>query len=217
MESNANASNKIIPHENDILLGRGGKNNRHSGNERLRNLARTYVDAYTRSTKKGKSNISWDLVQAVRSMKPPGRFLKRDSVSGTWQDVGDDAAREKTSQAMRDAIAASINNHYSFGIHPYTSTTSGNGIDGGRNTGLFPLPTPHGPSRTLTFPTYGGDSLTVSTLFLVCYLIHSRILTDIHLIRCRMHIPIHPSCIRVKHIFVLGHPRQIQILFHPKT
>ena len=111
-------SDKIIPHENDILLGRGGKNNRHIGNDKLRTLARTYVEAYTRSTKKGKSNISWDLVKAVRSMKPPGRFLKRDSVSGTWQDIGDDAAREKTSQAMRDAIAVSIDNHI-FGQQRY--------------------------------------------------------------------------------------------------
>jgi len=114
MDSNG----KIIPNENDVLLGRGGKNNRHVGNERLRSLAKTYVDAYTRSTKKGKSNISWDLVQAVRSMNPPGRFLKRDSAAENWIDVGDECAREKTSQAMRDAIAASNHNHV-FGPSRY--------------------------------------------------------------------------------------------------
>lgn len=30
-----------------------------------------------------------------------GRFLKRDEKSGLWFEVGDDAAREKTSQALR--------------------------------------------------------------------------------------------------------------------
>lgn len=32
-------------------------------------------------------------------------FLKRDSDSGTWVDVGDDIAREKASQVLRDAVA----------------------------------------------------------------------------------------------------------------
>jgi hypothetical protein len=33
------------------------------------------------------------------------RFLKRDSTTKTWEDVGDDAAREKGSQVLRDAVA----------------------------------------------------------------------------------------------------------------
>jgi len=38
-------------------------------------------------------------------MKPSGRFLRKCSASsGDWEDVGDDIAREKTSQVLRDAI-----------------------------------------------------------------------------------------------------------------
>lgn len=33
---------------------------------------------------------------------PPGRFLNKDTKSGTWNDIGDGRAREKTSQALRE-------------------------------------------------------------------------------------------------------------------
>jgi len=93
------------PHENDILLGRGGNNNKHIGNEKLRALARSQVERYRSSTKKDKSKISRELVFYVRSMSPPGRFLKRNAFNEQWEDVGDDVAREKTSQALRDAVS----------------------------------------------------------------------------------------------------------------
>ncbi|KAL7566056.1 hypothetical protein ACA910_009843 [Epithemia clementina (nom. ined.)] len=95
----------ITVHENDVLMGRGGKNNQHSGNEKLRELAREQSANYRESTKKGKSSISRDLVQKMRDMVPPARFLKRNSTSGEWEDVGDDIAREKASQVLRDAVA----------------------------------------------------------------------------------------------------------------
>jgi len=98
-------SERIEPTENDILMGRGGKNNQHVGNEKLRDLARGRCEDYRMSSKKGKSYISRELVQRVREMEPPGRFLKKDSVSGLWEDVGDEVAREKASQALRDAVS----------------------------------------------------------------------------------------------------------------
>jgi len=63
----------IRPHENDVLMGRGGKNNQHSGNEKLRGMARLEGENYRKSSKKGKSYISRQLVQRVRSLNPPGR------------------------------------------------------------------------------------------------------------------------------------------------
>jgi len=93
------------PHENDVLLGRGGNNNKHGGNAQLRSLARAQVDHYSRSSKKEKSKISRQLVYQVRAMDPPGRFLKRHTFTEEWEDVGDDVAREKASQALRDAVS----------------------------------------------------------------------------------------------------------------
>ena len=63
----------IQPSENDILLGRGGKNNQHSGNEKLRELARAHAKNYNSSTKKGKSILSRILVKQMRELDPPSR------------------------------------------------------------------------------------------------------------------------------------------------
>ena len=41
----------------------------------------------------------------MRDLDPPSRFLKRDTLTGKWEDVGDDVAREKASQVLRDAVA----------------------------------------------------------------------------------------------------------------
>ena len=38
----------------------------------------------------------------MRQQTPPGRFLSKDNKSGTWSDIGDARAREKTSQALRE-------------------------------------------------------------------------------------------------------------------
>jgi hypothetical protein len=57
------------------------------------------------STKKQKMKISSSIVDAVRSLQPPGRFLEKNPSNGTWYDIGDKKAVEKTSQALRDGAA----------------------------------------------------------------------------------------------------------------
>ena len=66
-------SNISHPHENDVLMGRGGKNNQWYGNEKLRSIARERCREYQLATKKEKSLISRELVKRVRRMKPSGR------------------------------------------------------------------------------------------------------------------------------------------------
>lgn len=51
------------------------------------------------------------------------RFLKRDSVTGAWVDVGDDVAREKASQVLRDAVAILLESE-TTGTRPGTDTRS---------------------------------------------------------------------------------------------
>lgn len=41
-------------------------------------------------------------------MNPPARFLKKNNETGLWEDVGDEVAREKASQALRDAVALEL-------------------------------------------------------------------------------------------------------------
>jgi len=97
---------RIEPHEHDILMGRGGKNNQHVGNENLRDMAREQAAVYRESSKKGKSYISRQLVRAARNLIPPARFLRKNIGAGLWEDVGDEIAREKASQALRDAVSS---------------------------------------------------------------------------------------------------------------
>lgn len=63
------------PHENDVLMGRGGKNNQHSGNEKLREFARGRCEDYRIACKKGKSDISRELVRLMRQLDPPARCV----------------------------------------------------------------------------------------------------------------------------------------------
>ena len=48
----------IIPDDNDVLMGRGGRNFEHVGNEQLRRFAHDRVRDYQRATKKQKAAIS---------------------------------------------------------------------------------------------------------------------------------------------------------------
>jgi len=68
-------SQTIQPHQNDVLLGRGGRNNQWTGNENLRTMARQLSSAYKAAPKRNKPSIAWLLVTKVRSLKPPGRYV----------------------------------------------------------------------------------------------------------------------------------------------
>lgn len=95
----------IVPHQNDILMGRGGNTNMHAGNQSLRGMALSLREKYKASRKKEKSMISRELVRKVRDLAPPGRFLNLNKTTQAWEDVGDEKAREKVSQVLRDAVA----------------------------------------------------------------------------------------------------------------
>lgn len=71
----------------------------HPGNRRFRDLIHENRRAYLRARKNDKPNISRSIVRSIRQAR--GRFLKRDEKLGVWFEIGDDAAREKTSQALR--------------------------------------------------------------------------------------------------------------------
>ena len=60
---------------------------------------RVYVTA---RFKREKRLIATSIVEQIRSMDPPGRFLQKDMDSKTWVDIGVEKSREKTSQALRE-------------------------------------------------------------------------------------------------------------------
>lgn len=91
------------PHENDVLCGRGGSINNHAGNERYRLCVNQKKRVYlTARFKREKRLIAASIVQSIRSLNPPGRFLQRNAKTGVWHDIGDIKARDKSSQALRE-------------------------------------------------------------------------------------------------------------------
>mmetsp|Transcript_14573 Transcript_14573/g.16951 ORF Transcript_14573/g.16951 Transcript_14573/m.16951 type:complete len:786 (-) Transcript_14573:134-2491(-) len=90
------------PHTNDVLYGRGGGTNHHPGNKRYRKLVEARKVDYVNSKRLDKPLVALEIIKHWRTQEPPGRFLKIDEDTGTWHDVGDKKAREKTSQALRE-------------------------------------------------------------------------------------------------------------------
>lgn len=98
------------PGSHDVLCGRGGGTNNHSGNVKFRKLVNEHKMRYFAAPKVDKPKVAREVVKIWRELTPPGRFLARkaapDPGSGdqnvTWSDVGDKKAREKASQCLRE-------------------------------------------------------------------------------------------------------------------
>jgi hypothetical protein len=81
--------------DNDVLSGRGGRINNHPGNIAFRNIVEGYKHEYLdpRTRKLEKAHVAARLVAQIRSMNPPGRFLKEDSENpGMYVEIGDQKA-----------------------------------------------------------------------------------------------------------------------------
>ena len=90
--------------ENDVLSGRGSSINSYSGNVQFRSLVVQLKDAYRQAPDRlAKMMISDRVVQVIRSMNPPGRFVIEEESS--WVDIGDDKARAKVATALREKKA----------------------------------------------------------------------------------------------------------------
>ena len=103
MANNKTEMSTEEPHNNDVLCGRGGTINAHPGNEQYRMFVDRKKRVYlTARFKREKRLIAQSIVDEVRNLKPPGRFLSKDAKTNIWSDVGDEKARDKTSQALRE-------------------------------------------------------------------------------------------------------------------
>jgi hypothetical protein len=95
----------FTPGPYDVIFGRGRKVFMHEGNQRFRTVVADSLQEYSdTTTKMEKSYLLCDIVAKVRNNSPNGGFVKKDPKNGRWHEVGDFLAREKTSQAFRDAL-----------------------------------------------------------------------------------------------------------------
>lgn len=85
----------------DVLSGRGGDAAFHKGNLQMRGYCVEVREEYKHAKKLAKSAIASRVVQRVRS--EGGRFLKRDSDTEMWWDIGDEQAKKKVSQVLRES------------------------------------------------------------------------------------------------------------------
>jgi hypothetical protein len=118
----------VAPNQHDVLCGRGGGTNNHVGNELFRQMVNQKKRSYLNSCKRDKPAVSRGIVQAIRNLEPSGRFLQRDEATGLWYDIGDQKAREKTSQALRE------------GAPEIRKSMGGSGPSGGISQGTSPAP-----------------------------------------------------------------------------
>ena len=101
--NNKNEGNELLisPNSKDILLGRGGNNNKNEGNELLRNLCRAKASEYTQSSKKERANIINHLLEETKSST---RFLFRSKITGHWEKAEKNTSREKVSRTLRNCV-----------------------------------------------------------------------------------------------------------------
>eukprot|EP00978_Attheya_sp_CCMP212_P006615 scaffold15327_cov58-Attheya_sp.AAC.5 len=120
-QQKARAMQKVrSPNPQDVLCGRGGGINSHPGNKTFREWVKLEKGAYNSAlTKSEKAKHTQFIVQKVKSLVPPGRFLQRDTTAtsarpslssgsgpnglvGPWIEIDDIKALAKTSQALRE-------------------------------------------------------------------------------------------------------------------
>lgn len=87
-----------------MLNGRGVKIASHMGNLRFRAQIKQmrddrYCENFSSSEKKALARI---IIDQIKSLNPPGRFLKRHGNDGPWIELSKMEAEKKTKQALRD-------------------------------------------------------------------------------------------------------------------
>ena len=80
----------FAPGDGDVLMGRGRTCYNHTGSVRFRNMCVDRLDEYSRAEGKAeKSCIIAEIVRRVREYSPKGGFVKMDTESGNWYEVGE--------------------------------------------------------------------------------------------------------------------------------
>ena len=105
-----NDGKRFLPKEfepgfHDVLLGRGKRCYQHFGTKNFLSVVASTLGKYSSATSKAeKSRIIVSVVSKIQKRNPYGGFIKKDSETGRWYQVGEFVARERTSQAFRDAL-----------------------------------------------------------------------------------------------------------------
>eukprot|EP00934_Nitzschia_sp_Nitz4_P006744 Nitzschia sp. Nitz4//scaffold56_size114212//15959//16603//NITZ4_003934-RA/size114212-processed-gene-0.32-mRNA-1//1//CDS//3329554658//6734//frame0 len=93
----------FVPSRFDVLCSRGKLSWNHEGNVFFRKLVKLNAQRYeTANSRLQRSVVVSALVDCIRS-RATG-FVKQEPKSGMWTEVGDELAREKVGQLMRNIL-----------------------------------------------------------------------------------------------------------------
>ncbi|CAB9522069.1 expressed unknown protein [Seminavis robusta] len=93
------------PGKHDVMLGRGGESNYHSGNIAFRHMVQQYKERFRLGSRKEKNRVIDEVVNTWRNQDPIGRFVAKKKLSNgdvVWYDVGDDLARKRAAKSLAE-------------------------------------------------------------------------------------------------------------------
>ena len=163
----------IVPHDHDVLSGRGNSVNHHPGNEYFRSLVRHHKLAYVRCPKPQKEQFSKLIVSTVRDREPPGRFLKQNSGTKLWYNIGTQKALDKTRQALREGAPATVaglmlsqgltpSHAAAAGLTPSQAVSTLSGVSGENEMIGNPPATTNGGNPFLAHPAHAHAAAVAS-------------------------------------------------------
>jgi hypothetical protein len=91
----------VIPTDHDVLLGRGNGIASFTGNQNFRKIIWRFRESYKKAERNGKHSVAREVIEAVRELNPPGRFIERLDEEA-YVIVSEQRALEKTCQALRE-------------------------------------------------------------------------------------------------------------------
>jgi len=90
--------------KNDVIMEQKLLSNQNIGNLRLRIILEMMSEEYSKTSKGSeRTKIAKSIVKSIRRANPPGRFLRKDSDSGLYVDVGDGDAMENVKECLDNA------------------------------------------------------------------------------------------------------------------
>ena len=90
------------PHKNDVLCGRDHTAHNHEGNAYFRRLIKSFKVDYISGTRQQKREYAQIIYDKIKQLNPPGRLLKYNPITSTWEDIGGKNSLLKIKQALRE-------------------------------------------------------------------------------------------------------------------
>lgn len=95
-----------FPTSNDILCARGRQEYCHEGNTKFQKIVEKYKGVYQRKTTSNteKSKICTSIIEELRKLDPPSRFLEMNQHNFLWEDIGNVRMARKVKTELRKRV-----------------------------------------------------------------------------------------------------------------